>query len=119
MIVDDEPLMGSVLRRILSAYDVVAVQHPNEALDRLRADPTFDLIFVDVMLPAMNGTELQAELARTHPELAARVVFLTGGAFSPEARAAIERSALPVIEKPFDRAKLLALVDARLRHRQG
>ncbi len=119
LIVDDEVLMGSVLRRMLAGHEVVAVQHPRQALERLQADADFDIVFIDVMLPAMTGPELVAELARLQPELTSRVVFLTGGAFSPEARTAVQRSGITIVEKPFARATIVGLVEERVRARRG
>jgi len=44
------------------------------------------------MMPEMTGMELYAELARRAPDQVAKVVFLTGGAFTPAARAFLERT---------------------------
>jgi CheY-like chemotaxis protein len=119
LVVDDEALMGSVLRRMLAPHDVVAVQHPRDALARLRTDPDFDVLLVDLMLPGMTGPDLLAELAALGADFGGRVVFVTGGAYSPEARAGVAATSAPVLEKPFDRARLKALVDERVRARRA
>jgi hypothetical protein len=49
-----------------------------------------------------------------HPQLARRIIFLTGGAFTPNARAYLERLDNPQIEKPFDGAALRKTVDELL-----
>jgi CheY-like chemotaxis protein len=67
------------------------------------------------MMPHMNGMELFAELARLSPDHAARVVFLTGGAFTPGAREFLEQQDRAHLEKPVDPAALRALIAERVR----
>ena len=118
LVVDDDDMIGLLLRRMLGRdHDVVVVQDAMSALKVLASDANFDVILSDVMLPGMSGTELLAELGAKHPALAGRMVFLTGGAFSPEARAALAVTTTPVLDKPFDRAKLRAVVDDLVRRR--
>jgi two-component system NtrC family sensor kinase len=112
LVVDDDDTMGLLLRRMLGReHEVVVVQSAVGALALLATDAAFDVILSDVMLPGMSGTEMLAELNVKSPALAARVVFLTGGAFSAEARAALAVATTPILEKPFDRAKLRAVID--------
>jgi CheY-like chemotaxis protein len=54
--------------------------------------------------------ELYDELIRRHPQAAERVVFLTGGAFTPDAKAFLDRVPNEQIEKPFDPKSLRALI---------
>ena len=60
------------------------------------------MILCDVMMPPPAGWELYDELSRIAPEQAARLIFMTGGAFSPEARSLLARAPNPRLEKPFD-----------------
>ena len=48
-----------------------------DGLGRLRAQAP-DVILVDLRMPRMGGIELYAELEQERPELAARVLFLSG-----------------------------------------
>ena len=50
--------------------------------------------------------ELYAQLETAVPERARRMVFITGGAYTPAARAFLERVRNPRVEKPFDPEKL-------------
>lgn len=70
----------------------------------------FDLILCDLMMPAMTGMEVHDELVRLEPELAARMSFLTGGAFTPRARAFLAVVPNPRLEKPFDPQGLRSFV---------
>jgi CheY-like chemotaxis protein len=100
-VVDDEPLIGNAVRRILSEHDVLAMTDPREALRRLAGSERFDLVLCDLMMPGMTGMELHDALARTHPEIAARLVFITGGAFTDQAREFLEDPDRRTLPKPF------------------
>ena len=109
LVVDDEPLVGSVLERTLRAeHDVEVVTTARAALQRIEGGARFDAIVSDLLMPDMSGMDLHAALAAAHPELAARMIFLTGGAFTPAARAFLEREPVVCLEKPFELATLRA-----------
>ena len=58
-----------------------------DALARITAGERFDVILCDLMMPHMTGMDLHAALAGAVPEQAERMIFMTGGAFTPSARA--------------------------------
>ncbi len=113
LVVDDEPMIGATLTRVLSTHEVIATRSAREALARIGAGERFDVILCDLMMPDMSGMDLHAELARSAPEAAGRMVFLTGGIFTSAARAFADRTSNPMVEKPFDAGALRSLV-ARL-----
>ncbi|MBS2017870.1 MAG: response regulator [Deltaproteobacteria bacterium] len=117
--VDDEPAIGMALRRALGeSHDVVVLTRAAEACDRVAAGELFDVVLCDLMMPEMNGMALHAELTKSAPELAGRMIFLTGGAFTAEARAFLARIPNPRLEKPVGIADLRQALDALLR-REG
>jgi CheY-like chemotaxis protein len=106
-------------------HDVTFAPGGREALDLLlshgAAEHTFDLILCDLMMPKMTGMEVWKEVARGAPHLAERFVFVTGGAFTQEARAFLEGAQgggrgekRARLEKPFDLNKLRALILERV-----
>ncbi len=108
LVIDDEPMLCSALERILRPHhDVVLTTLAAEALPRLEAGERFDLILCDLMMPRMNGMDFHAALHRLRPELTGRVIFLTGGAFTPQAKAFLERVPNRRVEKPFIAQALL------------
>jgi signal transduction histidine kinase/CheY-like chemotaxis protein len=113
LVVDDEPLVGTVVRRTLSEHEVTAVQSAKAALDRLASGEAYDVVLSDLLMPGTSGMELYDAVAARYPELARRFVFLTGGAFTPTARAFLEREGVEWIEKPFDAAALREVVARR------
>ncbi len=111
LLVDDEPFIGTSLRRLLGAEnDVVAVASGHEALARIAAGERFDLILCDLRMPAMTGMELYDRLREEAPEMADRMVFFTGAAFTGDIRAFFARVSNELLEKPFDPRVLKALV---------
>ncbi len=75
----------------------------------------FDVIFCDLMMPDISGMDVYAEVARIAPAQAARMVFITGGAFTVRGRAFLEQTKNKHLEKPIDLNELRALVDAAVR----
>jgi PAS domain S-box-containing protein len=114
LLVDDEPLIGSTVRRVLADHEVEVLTDARAALARLVAGERFDVILCDLMMPDLTGMDLHEALTRAAPAVAGRMVFITGGAFTERARRFLERSDLPRIEKPFAPATLREAVDALL-----
>jgi CheY-like chemotaxis protein len=116
LVIDDEPAIGIALRRTLQDdHDVEAVTSARGALDLLDAGRRFDLILCDMMMPEQTGEGLHAELAVKLPDQAERMVFLTGGAFTPGARAFLDRINNLCLEKPFDGDAVRALCARMIR----
>ncbi|MCP3097555.1 PAS domain S-box protein [Myxococcus sp. K15C18031901] len=115
LVVDDEPLVCTALGRTLRPHhDVTLATRAQDALERIEAGEHYDVVFCDLMMPGMSGMDFYATLVQRHPDHARRVVFLTGGAVTPAARAFLESVPSPHIEKPFAGRELLSLVQERL-----
>src|SRR5450631_1468720 len=110
LVVDDEPLIGASARRLLSAeHDVVVVHSGEAALCALASPRSFDVVLCDLMMPGMTGIELHQALVRSRPELAERMVFVTGGAFTGAAEDFLDRVDVRRMDKPFEPHALLAV----------
>ncbi len=115
LVVDDEPLTCTALRRTLGdAHELICVQSGAAALKLFESGEGFDLVLSDLMMPEMNGPELYRRTQALAPEQAKRFVFLTGGAFTHEAQTFLEAISLPVVHKPFDALALRAMIARRL-----
>jgi signal transduction histidine kinase len=116
LVVDDEPMLGRAVRRMLSSeHDVLAVTSAREAIERVSAGERFDVILCDLMMPEVTGMDLYEEIVRLAPEQATRLVFMTGGAFTNRAREFLDQARNPRVEKPIDGGSLRALVHSMLR----
>jgi len=109
--VDDQAPVLRVLERMLRGHDVVCAESAREALDRIDAGDTFDLILSDVMMPGMSGLDFYEALLGRDPDLARRVVFLSGGAVTERAEAFLRSVPNPLINKPFTSAVLMQKVE--------
>jgi PAS domain S-box-containing protein len=116
LVLDDEPLVARGVARILAGeYVAESTSSAQEALERLSHGERFDLMLCDIMMPEMSGAAFFERLAEVAPDQRERVVFITGGAFTPEARAFLE--SLPpgrCFFKPLAADVLRALVREQL-----
>jgi CheY-like chemotaxis protein len=111
LVIDDERLVGEAIARALSDDGDVEVEtEAQQALARIAAGERYDLVLCDLMMPVMTGMDLYAEVVRVAPRLAGRFVFMTGGAFTPRARAFVASVVNPCLEKPLDMGKLRRLI---------
>ncbi|HEX6107583.1 MAG TPA: response regulator [Gemmatimonadales bacterium] len=111
LVVDDEESVRAIIRRQLNSagHTVVEAGSGPEALGLIRQRAErLDLVLCDVVMPAMNGTELAAHLATEFPTLP--VVLMSAYAPAGLARVGLGDAIVPVLRKPFDPAVLLDLV---------
>ncbi len=104
LMVEDQREVGELGRTILEdlGYDVVLVNSARAALDMLRQDSEFRLLFTDILMPGgMNGVTLAQSVRRDYPHTA---VLLTTG-FADEAIDEGSRS-FELIRKPYRRNEL-------------
>lgn len=115
LIVDDQPTLARAIKRMLNEHDVTTVSNARDALTRIEEGERFDVILSDLMMPELSGMDLHAAIGQIAPDQVEKMVFMTGGAFTGSAREFFEHVPNPTIEKPFDKAALLALIETFLR----
>ena len=98
LVVDDEMLLLSAVRRQLPGVNVELVEQPAQALEILAQRP-IDLVLSDLNMPKMRGTELLAEIRRRFPEVR-RVLMSTDRPKDLDALLT-EGSVEHFVEKPF------------------
>jgi signal transduction histidine kinase len=110
LLVDDEPLVLSALRRGFrnEPWDTVVATSGTEALEIIRREPV-DVVVTDHDMPGIAGTEVLAVLRREHPEIAR--FMLTGKATLAVTVSAINDGAIArFFTKPCDAAELAAAI---------
>ena len=116
LVIDDDVLVAEAIERSLSGeHEVITTGSARQALERIHAGESFDVILCDVMMPDMSGMDLYAELLRRVPQAVRRVVFMTAGAFTQRAREFLSSVGSPCIDKPIDLGELRALLRRRAR----
>ncbi len=119
LVVDDDEKVRAMLARVLRGHELVLAASGSEAQALLERGEGFDLVLCDMMMPELSGMDLHRWLLEARPALAARVVFVTGGAFTPRTQSYLRACGNLAIEKPVDAAELRALVAARLAAARG
>lgn len=113
LVVDDEPEVGAVLAEILRADGMlVETASDGAGAQTMLAEREVDLILTDLRMPGVDGMALHRWLAETRPELARRVVFVTGDRISTAIDIALRETGLPVLAKPFTPADVRRVVRA-------
>ena len=105
LVVDDEKLICMDLQKIITSqgHDVVTTQNGLDAM-RMIEDLSFDLVFLDLMLPDINGLDVLKEIKKTKSHLP--VVLVTGYPDSEAMNQALELGPVSVLKKPFNRQQI-------------
>ena len=111
LLVEDDLGVARFFSTILerAGYQVTAVMSAADALAALRRS-AFHCLVVDLILPREEGTSFYDALTHDFPEMAARVLFVTGWGNDPKSRALLEHTGRPVLAKPVEAAALIAAV---------
>jgi two-component system response regulator MprA len=117
LVVDDDPRITDLLRRILSyeGYSVAIAASGNEALTRTLERPP-DLIVLDIMLPGLDGLEVAQRLRAAGDNVP--IMILTARDAVPDRVKGLETGADDYLVKPFAPEELVARVKALLRRNQ-
>jgi CheY-like chemotaxis protein len=121
LVIDDVPAIGRTIAEALPEHDVTVVAKASEAFIRLASNETFDIILCDLMMPQLGGRDVLARLEEDWPHIAPCLIFMTGGAFTAEARDFLKRAKQRVLSKPFSvdqlRTTILMHLEGRIRDR--
>jgi DNA-binding response OmpR family regulator len=106
LVIDDEPNLRRTLSLILqrSGYDVDSASNADEARHAL-TDCEYNLIFLDLKMPDMNGLDLLPEIREGHPETP--VLILTAHATLESAIDAVRKGARDYLLKPIDPEQII------------
>lgn len=110
LVVDDEKIIRDFFRRLLSLLNLEVVEADNgyKAIE-LAQKEKFDLFFIDVRMPGLNGLETYREIRRINPKAVA--VMITGYAVEGILEQAQKEGALCHIHKPFDINEIKNVID--------
>lgn len=107
LLVDDEVLLLRSFKRALSRdFEVEVAASVDEATALIESGQRLDFVVSDLMMPGRSGMDLYDWVRERDPALAERFVFMSGGTYTPEARAFQARISNPCLAKPVDAAAL-------------
>lgn len=116
LLIEDEPSVMALVRAVLEShgYAVVATESGADAL-QLLARGDFHGVVSDMRTPGgVDGAQVHAWIAAHRPELAARLVFITGDIANEETAATLRRTGAPCVEKPFRVHEFISVVENTL-----
>ncbi len=112
LVVEDDPAVLRSHTKLLEqgGFDVLRAVNGMEAFDRLRGSVAIHAILCDVDMPTLNGTGFFEQLEEILPQMASRVVFITGYVDKPEIRKFLEQTGQPFLGKPTNSNQLVNAV---------
>ncbi len=113
LLIEDEPAVMALVRAVLEGhgYAVVPTESGADAL-RLLATGDFHGVVSDMRTPGgVDGAQVYAWIATHRPELASRLVFITGDMANQETAATLRRTGAPCVEKPFRVHDFISVVE--------
>lgn len=118
LLVDDNinqcKTMAFILQR--KGYSVVIAQDGPQAIAMVEKNP-YDIIFMDIKMPTMNGVEAYKQIKKIRPE--SKVMMMTAYAVEDLVQEALQEGAYGIIYKPLDIEKVLDLIEKAREQKQG
>jgi excisionase family DNA binding protein len=114
LVIDDDETVCSLFKDTLegSGHTVTTVNESSEGLELVK-NQDYDLVFLDLKMPVMDGAELFRQIRLAKPKLP--VTIITGYPDSDLMMNALTHGPLGVMSKPFRGADILAAIDNYLR----
>jgi CheY-like chemotaxis protein len=88
---------------------VMVAAHGEAGLKELK-QTRFDVAFCDWKMPGLSGRQVYERLRSTNPQLARRMVFITGDVVNDQMRQFLETEKVPYLTKPFALPELRAAI---------
>ena len=119
LLVDDDPGVCTTLKNILTKKGhKVGIAHTGEEAIKKSRKEVFDIFFLDMKLPTMNGLETYLAIKKNNPELVA--ILMTGyhQEMADLVQEALNKDAYTCLYKPLNIEKMLILVREILKKRK-
>ncbi len=111
LVLDDEKSIAEMLAEMLGLLGYTArVSHSGAQALELIEKEHFDLVISDFRMPGMNGRQFYEQALRKRPELARRIIFLTGDVVNEETQEFLKSMGNPHIAKPFSLSAVKTVV---------
>jgi CheY-like chemotaxis protein len=113
LLIEDEPAVMGYVKAVLerSGYAVVCCESGADGL-RLLESGHFLGVVSDMRTPGgINGADVHAWITLHRPELACRLVFITGDIANEDTAATLERTGAPCVEKPFRARQFISVIE--------
>ncbi|MBK6687849.1 MAG: response regulator [Deltaproteobacteria bacterium] len=114
LVAEDDPQVRRVIRRILenAGYEVHAVNDGQEAVEAVQAQPNYDLIVLDAMMPRLSGRQAYEQIKAQGT--GAHFLFSSGYSADLLPPLLLAEAGIEVLQKPYDPDRLLRAVRSAL-----
>ena len=111
LVVDDNRSMRQTLSGIIQeqGHHVTQAEDGYQAMNEVKKT-SFDLVFMDIIMPGINGVQVLREIKKIDPEVV--VVMMTGFSVEHLVNDAVAEGAISVMYKPFQPAKVMEFVES-------
>lgn len=118
LIVDDNISLAKTMSLILKrkGYEATTAPDGPVAIKRIKERP-FDLIFMDIKMPLMDGVETYRKIKKIRPGTI--VIMMTAYAVENLVAQALKEGAYGIIYKPLDIEKIISLIEKSRKKKQG
>lgn len=113
VLIEDEPMIvRAIVRMLHESFDVMVHDSGRSALESFTGGTACDVVLCDMHLPDMTGVEIFGTLGTIRPDLAGKVIFLTGSSADAETQRFLDEHRQNVLFKPFSKEELLSKIAA-------
>lgn len=114
MIVDDDPMTLKILSKIIGdhGFSVVTVQDPTLTVGTLQDNPETFIIFLDIMMPEVDGFSVAKSIRSTSIGKQLKICFLSSKGDKESVMTAIQSGATDFLVKPIDKEKILQKINS-------
>ena len=121
LVIEDERALRSVFVEVLTSqgHRPTAAATGQAAIDLLGREAAYDVVILDLRLPDLDGKAVWHWIRRQRPDLAERVVFMTGDTLSPGSQQFLQEAARPVLAKPVSIDGLMRTINSVLESHAG
>jgi DNA-binding NtrC family response regulator len=113
LLIEDEASVRAFVRAALErkGYTVVQAASGAEGVEHL-ASTQYSGVISDIRMPGtINGADIHQWIQKNRPELATRIILISGDTANSETQSLLRGSATPCIEKPFRVQQLISMVE--------
>jgi DNA-binding NtrC family response regulator len=119
LMVDDDPDTCTTLKNVLlEKGNNVSIAHTGEEAVAMAKNEAYDIIFIDMQLPTINGLETYLAIRAIRPEVVAVMITAYRQEMADLVQEALNNDAYACLYKPFEMEELLRLVDEILKGKQ-
>jgi CheY-like chemotaxis protein len=113
LLIEDEPAVMAYVCATLerSGYRVVCANSGAQGLQLLESGDYLGIVSDMVTPGGVNGADVHAWIAAHRPQLAARLVFITGDIANEQTVETLRRTGAPCVEKPFRVQQFISVVE--------